>query len=384
MSNRKTALFLALIMITVLLLTACGGKTAVGGSTPKAITPDNAGEPAGDGRNSDGDTQEPEPEPQPAKQETQVKITETAAKATETELYETADFSITIPKGWKVTTGGANINSYIYVTDPDEPRNGIFIILKMEPLLHCQAGKDAWQTLYNNGDKMVALFADAPVLENPSTEGFFKLFYDDFTVTERFEASTGFGAVSLGEEVLRATFTEPTGEAEGIVTASIVDFGSFQISDGTLVGYQLQTVDGGYYMAYNIMGVMAVKDTLIEWEDILTQCLASLQYTDSFINATNQASDDQLAVSRQISQNFNQAMDGLMDSWERRNRSFDIMSQKQSDAILGYERVYNTDTNEIYKATNGFYDEYDGSTYMEVTDDNMYAQPISGYIERID
>ena len=58
------------------------------------------------------------------------------------------------------------------------------------------------------------------------------------------------------------------------------------------------------------------------------------------------------------------------------------MSQKQSDATLGYERVYDTETGEIYKATNGFTDVYDGKRYKAVTDDNMYAKPISGYIEK--
>ena len=85
----------------------------------------------------------------------------------------------------------------------------------------------------------------------------------------------------------------------------------------------------------------------------------------------------------QISQNFNETMDAIMSSWESRNRSQDIMSQKQSDATLGYERVYDTETGEIYKATNGFTDAYNGERYQAVTDDNMYAQPISGYIEKV-
>ena len=135
-------------------------------------------------------------------------------------------------------------------------------------------------------------------------------------------------------------------------------------------------------MAYNIVAVTAVKDTFIEWESVLTDCMKTLQYSDSFVNATNQASNEKVALAKQISRNFNATMDAMMSSWENRNRSFDIMSQKQSDAILGYERVYNTDTGEIYKATNGFTDVYDGSRYQSVTDDNMYAQPISGYIEK--
>ena len=46
-----------------------------------------------------------------------------------------------------------------------------------------------------------------------------------------------------------------------------------------------------------------------------------------------------------------------------------------------YERVYDTETNEIYKAYNGFNDEYDGERYKPVTDD-MYLQKTSGYIEK--
>ena len=102
---------------------------------------------------------------------------------------------------------------------------------------------------------------------------------------------------------------------------------------------------------------------LIEWEGVLTDCFKTLQYSDSFVSATNQASNEKVALAKQISQNFNATMDGFMSSWESRNRSQDIMSQKQSDATLGYERVYDTETGEIYKATNGFTDVYDGKRY---------------------
>lgn len=78
----------------------------------------------------------------------------------------------------------------------------------------------------------------------------------------------------------------------------------------------------------------------------------------------------------------NQISDGIMDSWNKRSASFDIMSQKQSDATLGYERVYDTETNEVYKAYNGFTDDYDGERYKSISD-NMYTKGISGYIEKI-
>ena len=334
-----------------------------------------------------------------------IKITETAAKSVQTEQYETADFSITIPKGWTVTTGGTNIYHSIRITDPDEPLNQMFVLLKADILLHSQAGKDAWQQNYEMGNAQAAILAKAPVLENPSTEGFYKIFsqytsfvsdveasyagyvfpqFNDFVVTDRFDSTSSLKSVSLGDELLRATFTDNGREGEGMFAASVVDFGSFDVANGNVSDYQLQTADGGYYMAYNIVAVTAAKDTFIEWESVLTECMKTLQYSDSFINATNQASNEKVALAMQISQNFNQTMDAMMASWESRNRSQDIMSQKQSDAILGYERVYDTETGEIYKADNGFTDVYDGERYQPVTDDNMYAQPISGYIEEVD
>ena len=71
-----------------------------------------------------------------------------------------------------------------------------------------------------------------------------------------------------------------------------------------------------------------------------------------------------------------------MSAWENRQKSYDIMSQKQSDATLGYERVYDTETGDIYKAYNGFTDDYYGNRYQGITDD-MYSEAVSGYIELV-
>ncbi|MDO4832906.1 MAG: hypothetical protein Q4A45_05835, partial [Clostridia bacterium] len=94
-AKRITAFVMALIM--TLLLAACGSKTGADSDSTKP-----------------GQTDKPEKG---------IKITPTAAKSVETEKYETADFSITIPKGWKVTTGGVNMSFSVTAYDPDEPRN---------------------------------------------------------------------------------------------------------------------------------------------------------------------------------------------------------------------------------------------------------------------
>lgn len=334
--------------------------------------------------------------------EEKVNIVKTSAAKAETEIFSNSDFSIKIPKGWKVTTGSTNIYHTIRISDPNEPLNGMFVLLKAECLLHSQTGKEAWQSLYKMGNTQAALYANAPVLSKPSTENFFKIFseygnfaskidstyagftfpkYADFTVTDRFSSNSNLKSYALGDELLRATFSDGGKQGEGLFSASVVDFGSYSISNGNVVGYQLQTVDGGYYMAYNVMAITAVKDTFIEWENLLTECMKTLKYSDSFVSATNRASNEKVSQALKISQNFNQIMDGFMSSWESRNKSTDIISQKQSDATLGYERVYDSETGEIYKAQNGWSDKYDGERYKQVTDDNMYLTPIEGYIE---
>ena len=81
----KASILFAVILAAAISLAACGNKTTV---------------------NDDGTK---------TKTEGGVKITETAAKAVQTEKYETADFSITIPRGWVVTSGGTNIYHSIRV-----------------------------------------------------------------------------------------------------------------------------------------------------------------------------------------------------------------------------------------------------------------------------
>ncbi len=55
---------------------------------------------------------------------------------------------------------------------------------------------------------------------------------------------------------------------------------------------------------------------------------------------------------------ISEASDIIMDGWQNRNRSDDIVSEKRSDAILGRERLYNPETGDVYEFENGFYDKY--------------------------
>ena len=179
--------------------------------------------------------------------------------------------------------------------------------------------------------------------------------------------------------MLRATFKDANGkDGEGIFTAYVYDPGPYYVNENIMSG---KKIDIQYLNVYDAIFITTPKDELIDWQDILNTICSSLEFTDTFINGFNQQQDTVMKNFQQIRAIGNQISDGIMDSWNKRNKSFDIMSQKQSDATLGYERVYDTETNEIYKAYNGFTDDYDGKRYKSITDD-MYSKKITGYIEK--
>ena len=324
-----------------------------------------------------------------------VKIVKSEVQEITLEDYSTEVFSMKIPKGWTVQSGGQGIYYAIRVTDPKDENNQVFLMLKIQPILKSQSAKKAWQDYaILAGGAQYNLFSKAPVLESATTEGFFQVFgdvssfinniepslasfkfptFNNFTKLEESESQASLKGVAMDSKVLRATFTGSNSqEGEGLFLATVVNFGN---------SYQMG-VDMGYYMIYDITAITSKKDEFINYQDILMKCVNSIEFTDSYVKKTIDDSNAQTQQSLQINAQVQAAFDSYMSAWNNRSKTYDIMSQKQSDATLGYERVYDTDTGEIYKAYNGFTDDYSGNRYKSVTDD-MYTKSTSGYIEKI-
>lgn len=313
-----------------------------------------------------------------------IKIVKSETSKIELEDYSTNEFSIKKPKGWKVDTLGDYIHYTIKVYNPQNPTYQFFFNMKTEGYNKSEDAKRWQQKYYPNN-----IFAKTSVIASKDTLGFYKIFNDlgtlnntstftfptlnDFTVTDNL------GKGSLGGDMLRATFKDANGKSgEGIFTAYVYDAGPYYVYENIVSGKQ---IDIQYLNVYDAIFITAPKDELIDWQDTLNTICSSLEFTDTFINGFNNQQDAVMKNFQQIRAIGNQISNGIMDSWNKRNKSFDIMSQKQSDATIGYERVYDTETNEIYKAYSGFTDDYDGERYKSITDD-MYSQKTSGYIEK--
>lgn len=318
--------------------------------------------------------------------EANVKIREVETKTIKYTDFDNGLIKMKIPEGWKVDVLGDYIHYTVKVYDSNRPTYQFFFNLKTEGYNKSEDAKAFQQKYYPND-----IFAKNPVIADKTTEGFYKIFNElgplnntssftfptltDFTVVENL------GTGLLGGDILRATFKDAEGkEAEGLFTAYVYDAGPYYVNENIMSGKQ---IDIYYLSVYDAIFITAPKDELIEWEDTLNTVASSLEFTDTFMSGFNMQQDAVMQNFQNVRSICNQITAGIMDSWEKRSKTYDIMSQKQSDATLGYERVYDTDTGDIYKAYNGFTDDYDGDRYKTITDD-MYTEKPSGYIEKID
>lgn len=396
----------ACILVVSMLVTACGGEQAASGKDLTEKGEDDYKKWLV-GYEEDGDTgeeafdidtvEEPDNdivvEPDEGEQ-----FTITPSLTHEIFLTEVKNdvFSMNVPYGWNVVGAGDGIGYMVRAYDPSEPRNQIFLILGAGPFQKSQWAREQWEA-YAQMDAKSQLVADAPVLEDASTEGFYNIFpayrtylyqypeyvpglredacpvIENLSVTERLPASDSLSSYALGESTLRATFDTGSGTAEGLITAVVTDPAAGIYEDEMFT----------FYRIYQICGVSAAEGDLLNWQQILTQSLGSLEFSDEFVQYTINQSQQAAENAMQLSRIGNEMMDSTMAAWENRNYSYDVTMQKQTDATLGYERVYDTENGEVYRAYEGFTDDYQGERYQPVTQDSGYLQPVDGYIEKI-
>lgn len=323
-----------------------------------------------------------------------VKIVANEISKIELEEYKNDALTMKKPKDWKVTSAGTGMYYAISIFDEKNPINKIFLMLKIQPLLKSDASKKYWQNYASlSKSDQYKIFSTAVVLNNPTTKEFYTKFNDitsylnnldatynnvnfpqlnELNVIEETELNSNFKSIALDDKILRATFKGKNDlDGEGMFSASIVNFG-----DNYMNG-----IDTTYYMIYNIMSITSEKDKFIDYKDLLLESINSIEFTDTYVKKTIDDGNAQTKQALELNRQIQQAFDSYMSAWEKRSKTYDIMSQKQSDATLGYERVYDTDTGEIYKAYNGFTDDYDGQKYKSISEE-MYTEKTSGYIEK--
>lgn len=304
--------------------------------------------------------------------ESKGKITPSETSQLELVKYSDNDINIDIPKGWKVSVwDGGTIDFYTFkVYNPDDDRYLMFFNMKNEGCSASQKDKDVWSRWYPSSP-----FAKLPVVNPHNCEGFYKVFNflienntDNFyfPVINDFSIVETLGTNITGGDIVRATCRDDDhNNLDGIFTTTVKPVSLYYSTVTSIYGSTFYTVPEGM---------------LVEWQPIFDKMLDSFTFTDDFTSRYYSALKQNAQSASELSKTLNETSDIITRGWEARQSTYDQISQKQSDATLGYERVYDVETGDIYKAKNGFMDSYSGSDLKPITDE-MYNKPIAGYID---
>ena len=311
-----------------------------------------------------------------------LKIVKLETSSIEYEDFDNGLIKLKIPKGWKVyipkivTYSGYSFRVY----NPENPDIGYMFSLAVSGFPKTEADRARIHSYYP-----AAIFGQLSAVDPHNTEGFYKVWAnnaklanntqlkeDFYIVTTDWEVIENLGKTPLGGDILRGTYTSSSGKKlQALVTATVVESGIDK-----LLGLNIEPLK-----SYHNIILHAPDDEFNNWSSILDYSIGTLEFSDAFISGFLKEEATEVAVVKANAKIYDEMSDMIMDSWNKRSASYDIISQKRSDATLGYERVYDTETGNVYRAYNGFTSEYDGSRYQVVTDD-MYTKAISGYIEK--
>ena len=319
-----------------------------------------------------------------------VKIKKSEASEVTYEEYNNGLISIKIPKGWKVVVAPVDYIHYSFkVYNPKDPNYMLLFSMKLEGFNKSEEARN-WQKKYYPN----VVFAKLPVVNPQTTECFYKVWNEtaDYVNTNDtkseylpklndFSVIENLGKNEIDGDILRATYKDSNGKLnQGLFTASVKDIGTYYVNSNVMNLFS-DKIDVMPLNVYNIILMTAPDNEFNNWQSILDKSLSTLEFSEKFVSEFNKEESNILSTIQANQKVYNQISDGIMDSWEKRNNSYDITSQKQSDATLGYERVYDTQTGEVYKAYNGFTDDYKGERYKPISD-SQYTETISGYIEK--
>ena len=319
-----------------------------------------------------------------------VKIVPSETKKMTYDNFDNGLVSMKIPHGWKVEVAPADYIHYSFKVYNPENKNYMFLFgLKQEGFLKSEKARSTYASLYPN-----AMFSKLAAINPQTTEAFYKVwaknakysntnelkteyfpYLNDFTVIDNL------GKSDLGGDILRANFKNNDNELmQGLFTATVMSAGSYYINTN-MWNLNSSKVDVFPLNVYNSIFMSTPDTEFNNWQSILDYSISTITFSETFIKGFNSEEATLMKTIQANQKVYDEISDMIVDSWNKRSNSYDIISQKQSDATLGYERVYDTETNEVYRAYNGFTDVYQGERYKAVTDD-MYKAPISGYIEK--
>lgn len=313
------------------------------------------------------------------------------------EKFNANFFSVDIPKGWRIVTGG-HCGTFAFIAyDPQKPIRRIFFFEGIGPVYMSARQKQIdWQYMMSGGLRIQ--YYEMPVIQPFTPANFLQNFHliartsiarsfmpripilDDLKIFSGGTISSPFSAMGGSTGLYRAIFTEDGELGEGLFNVSTMPFMPFMNAPGGGTGYGVM-----------LSGITAPSDQFRFILHSLIQAIGTFKMNNGYIQQCMAESKQSYQAAIQEGQNLSKVADDYNRSWEKNQRTTDIGVEKYCDAILGKERLYNPDTGDVYEFNNGFYDKYkkDPQAYkyknlrpLTDKDYNLWTMPaLNGYRE---
>lgn len=315
-----------------------------------------------------------------------------AGPAIRLESHNGGFFSIEKPAGWQLITAGQGSTLTVWMRDPQESARQAFFFGAVGPFYLSQQQKAIdWQYMTRGGYPVP--WSDMPVVSPPTASHFLAgwnalattriarsfmaelpLFPDLTVISIQSVPDPYTGGTA---ELIRALFKLNGKAVEGLFTATIIQTVPFANGPGGHQGYALM-----------FMGVTAPQREFLDVQEPLLRSLSSFSLSMQYVQACITSSREAFAGVMRAGQTLRESSDIIAKGWAARQKTYDILSAKRSDAMLGKERVRDPHTGEVFEFPNGWYKEYDLSrnkfnrSGLQPIPDNDYdgwtAAPLTG------
>lgn len=289
------------------------------------------------------------------------KTTSTAKPELQLEDYNGGFFSIKKPVGWTVTTGGTCSTFAFLIQNPNNSAEMIFYFGEIGPVYLSENQKKIDENYMNMGGYKI-LWYEMPVIDPLTPENFLKSMnqitstdltkqfmsaFPDLSEVEIISSNDTKSIVPGTTKLIRAVFKEHDTSANGLF---------FLTTTALLPENGMPSAGIGYGMTF--AGISAGRSEFPAMEAKLNESLNSLNISEDYVSNCISQQNAQAKATLKAGQTLSETSDIIMEGWEARNKSDDIISEKRSDVMLGRDRVYSPDTNEVYDVENGWYDSY--------------------------
>ena len=276
--------------------------------------------------------------------------------------YDGGFFTIKVPRNWHVLTAGSCSDFAFVVRDPSEPLRQIFYFGQVGPVYLCEQQRQIDEEYVAMGGYPI-IWLDTPVVKPLTPAGFLL----QFEKIARTESARRFMPECPKLERLQIISETPRPAAlAGAKTALLravfikggrVGQGQFLVSVAEVMPFTGQPSQGIGY-GFMIAGITAEKREFADLEPVLARSLSSLRISKAYVENCIAQQRLTWAGILKAGRTLSQTADTIVQGWQHRARTYDIIAEKRADAILGLERLYDPHTRTVYQFKNGFYDKY--------------------------